>query len=880
MKWFTRLKGLTDCPTSTMKRAGRQQSHVYGPTRLNLGSAARHASGLVRARFVIISVVALLMLCCVPRADALTYWYNLPGLSMKNSQGRVLVGLGIMGYKDGLPFYCVEAGIDFLAGSGDDGWKPATGEKYRIAAELVTEHKDNHDDLIQAAVAWAIHDHLEENSLWSSIKKETMMGGYTTQQVADTARKLWNEAAKHTVSSAAVRLVDSNVLHGTIVVELRSADGPVEGVNWHLEYDDSLIDVQGPTHGKTGKETIRIPWTARSAGKADVKVVYDVVEGQRKENVAGKQNLFMPTGYQHKSQGIQFDVDNRFQPLITSDAADHRIEPGQLPHDRITWSVDLRAPRPSWPENAPVRAQAQVWFSKTEPKEGKKPEDARLLTQVESISDRAQTQTVELSKLSSQWLADHPGATPRNIGDSGWLVWQWSITRKQQVPEVAKQLRDEYWTDGVQPGETVDARLRAMKPVIHSSVRQAQQLASDGEENSDEENGTKENGVEENSDAENSFEEDPVLDAIMRDREESIRDTVTLDVEDINGDGVVDTHDWLHTRTGWGEKAETEGNQITLVVKGELLGGLATDQMASLLQNPSAKLPEGVTRLATTEFSTNHAGTFLISSSDEDEKRVASWHPEPGVVLDELESGYQFFRFWVDTQASGIAQQTGLEPTAVYPFVQGDVAEDYGAADETVHTRSHVTLLTEADRDTLVIPASENAEQQVGTFTVTDRLELKGAAEADTWPVDASGKPVAVSLQGTLYKVDGELPSVSDEVPDSAQIVSVRDVTVSGFSSKDAELEVSLVPGNYTWMWKVKELPSAFAQNSFAHQFAQPAESFQVTREKLPQTGATSWSLLVLVAAAVSLMLVAALLLLISHYSCYSMRRAQPLHRK
>ena len=118
--------------------------------------------------------------------------------------------------------------------------------------------------------------------------------------------------------------------------------------------------------------------------------------------------------------------------------------------------------------------------------------------------------------------------------------------------------------------------------------------------------------------------------------------------DDVNGDGKVDTQDWLHTKDGQGEGKETEDNQITLTVNGSIYGGMTREQAEQAQKDTAAgktvELPKQAVKLATATFTTNKAGDYLISSSDED-KPVAQWKAEDGVDLTNLPSGYATFVF-------------------------------------------------------------------------------------------------------------------------------------------------------------------------------------------------------------------------------------------
>lgn len=145
----------------------------------------------------------------------------------------------------------------------------------------------------------------------------------------------------------------------------------------------------------------------------------------------------------------------------------------------------------------------------------------------------------------------------------------------------------------------------------------------------------------------------------------------------MNGDGKVDTRDWLHTKDGQGEGKETEDNQITLTVNGTIYGGMTREQAEQAQKDTAAgktvELPKQAVKLATATFTTNKAGDYLISSSDED-KPVAQWKAEDGVDLTNLPSGYATFVFDIANKDRDTESQTGIKPSKDYPFAK-DVHE-------------------------------------------------------------------------------------------------------------------------------------------------------------------------------------------------------------
>ena len=76
----------------------------------------------------------------------------------------------------------------------------------------------------------------------------------------------------------------------------------------------------------------------------------------------------------------------------------------------------------------------------------------------------------------------------------------------------------------------------------------------------------------------------------------------------------------------------------------------------------TVELPKQAVKLATATFTTNKAGDYLISSSDED-KPVAQWKAEDGVDLTNLPSGYATFVFDIANKDQDTESQTGIKPS-------------------------------------------------------------------------------------------------------------------------------------------------------------------------------------------------------------------------
>ncbi|MCX8648565.1 hypothetical protein J3U01_09140 [Bifidobacterium sp. B4107] len=102
------------------------------------------------------------------------------------------------------PFIALNSG-EPLSGYGE--WQDATSPDQLIAANLVDRNKSDMSDFTQAAVAWAIHDHLNLNinnstDFWNYWKANGSLDGADKNAVGARAAQLWDEAAKNMPASA------------------------------------------------------------------------------------------------------------------------------------------------------------------------------------------------------------------------------------------------------------------------------------------------------------------------------------------------------------------------------------------------------------------------------------------------------------------------------------------------------------------------------------------------------------------------------------------------------------------------------------------------------------------------------------------------------
>ena len=185
------------------------------------------------------------------------------------------------------PFIALNSGVP-LSGYGE--WQDATSPDQRIAANLVDRNKSDMSDFTQAAVAWAIHDHLNLNinnstDFWNYWKANGSLDGADKNAVGARAAQLWDEAAKNMPASAQMSYkYTQRKRRGTVNPGLKNGYG-----QWIAEVQYTFTDLNNKIRfGETGTNTIsgvtngqeeHIAWTAIGNGITNVQIRWKVPLG-------------------------------------------------------------------------------------------------------------------------------------------------------------------------------------------------------------------------------------------------------------------------------------------------------------------------------------------------------------------------------------------------------------------------------------------------------------------------------------------------------------------------------------------------------------------------------------------------------------------------
>lgn len=790
------------------------------PTR---GSTIRHVVRTIAAASAAVATLAAGLLVA-GTADAATMrdpfersiqngnpglWTNVGTITFSNGKKyeNMAQSLGVVDRVNGKNTYCIEADTLYTGTTGD--WGDWTDERTKPDAQrlawLADRYNGDRDDLTQAAIAGLIHQKLDPmgNEYLSGLRQlgwadEPSWDAYTAKM-----NSLWTEAVNGTPKDLDMQYrYTTGKRKGLVTPSIMNGNGvEIAGIQYTVTLKGPAVFDQTGTNtisGTTTNEAIHLSWTATGNGKVTSIVQHKIPKATRLESP--NQNLMGPTDPQTVSKNIQFEVLNNFKPTIQSDQSDHRIEYGHAPEDDLTWHVDPTGG--DWIQGATIKSTGTLYYFAKKPVEGRTTvKDGVKAATATVAGDRdGATSHVDASSIAMDpgFVKAHPGATPSSLPATGWYTWVWEITPGMQDANMRQYLSPDYdWSDNVLEAETT-LHVRGMQPTITSSVSAAYRT--------DQSKVTGADGIERPAVQIGSAAASDRTDVVYLEKGGVIRDKVTLGVSDVNGDGKTDTADWLHTKDGQGEGRETEANQITIRVNGTLYGGMTREQAEQAQKDTAAgktvELPKQAVKLATTTFTTNKAGDYLLSSR-KGEKPVGVWKAENGIDLTNPPSGYATFVYDIANRDQDTKNQTGIEPSRDYPFAK-DVHEAPFTADETVMFRLTPKL------DSTV----SSKEVKAGETTV-DKLVVAKTNEKDVWPTypetnvtegeTPKGTPLSLDFHGVLYKVSDD-PSAAieetDTVPENAVKVhetDIKDVTKFGTYTTDSFTLTE--SGTYAWHW-------------------------------------------------------------------------------
>lgn len=736
-------------------------------------------------------------------------WTNVGTITFSNGKKyeNMAQSLGVVDRVNGKNAYCIQADTLYTGTSGT--WGDWTDERTKPDAQklawLTDRHNGDRDDLTQAAIAGLIHQKLDPmgNEYLNGLRQLGWADGPSWDAYTAKMNSLWTEAVNGTPTDLDMQYrYTTGKRKGLVTPSIMNGNGvEIAGIQYTVTLKGPAVFDQTGTNtisGTTTNEAIHLSWTATGNGKVTSIVQHKIPKATRLESP--NQNLMGPTDPQTVSKNIQFEVLNNFKPTIRSDQSDHRIEYGHAPEDDLTWHVDPTGG--DWIQGATIKSTGTLYYFANKPVEGRTTvrDGVKAATATVAGDRDGATSHVDASSITMDpgFVKAHPGATPSSLPATGWYTWVWQITPDMQDANMRQYLPADYdWSDNVLEAETT-LHVRNMQPTITSSVSAAYKT--------DQSKVTGADGIERPAVQIGSAAASDRTDVVYLEKGGVIRDKVTLGVSDVNGDGKTDTADWLHTKDGQGEGRETEANQITIRVNGTLYGGMTREQAEQAQKDAASgktvELPRQAVKLATTTFTTNKAGDYLLSSR-KGEKPAGVWKAENGIDLTNPPSGYATFVYDIANRDQDTKNQTGIEPSRDYPFAK-DVHEAPFTADETVMFRLTPKL------DSTV----SSKEVKAGETTV-DKLVVAKTNEKDVWPTypetnvtegeTPKGTPLSLDFHGVLYKVSDD-PSAAieetDTVPENAVKVhetDIKDVTKFGTYTTDSFTLTE--SGTYAWHW-------------------------------------------------------------------------------
>lgn len=736
-------------------------------------------------------------------------WTNVGTITFSNGKKyeNMAQSLGVVDRVNGKNAYCIQADTLYTGTSGT--WGDWTDERTKPDAQklawLTDRHNGDRDDLTQAAIAGLIHQKLDPmgNEYLNGLRQLGWADGPSWDAYTAKMNSLWTEAVNGTPTDLDMQYrYTTGKRKGLVTPSIMNGNGvEIAGIQYTVTLKGPAVFDQTGTNtisGTTTNEAIHLSWTATGNGKVTSIVQHKIPKATRLESP--NQNLMGPTDPQTVSKNIQFEVLNNFKPTIRSDQSDHRIEYGHAPEDDLTWHADPTGG--DWIQGATIKSTGTLYYFAKKPVEGRTTvrDGVKAATATVAGDRDGATSHVDASSIAMDpgFVKTHPGATPSSLPATGWYTWVWEITPGMQDANMRQYLPADYdWSDNVLEAETT-LHVRSMQPTITSSVSDAYKH--------DQSKVTGADGIERPAVQIGSAAASDRTDVVYLEKGGVIRDKVTLGVADVNGDGKTDTADWLHTKDGQGEGRETEANQITIRVNGTLYGGMTREQAEQAQKDAASgktvELPKQAVKLATTTFTTNKAGDYLLSSR-KGEKPAGVWKAENGIDLTNPPSGYATFVYDIANKDQDTESQTGIKPSKDYPFAK-DVHEAPFTADETVMIRLTPKL------DSTV----SSKEVKAGETTI-DKLVVAKTNEKDVWPTypetnvtegeTAKSTPLSLDFHGVLYKVSDDPAAAieqTDTVPENAVKVhetDIKDVTKFGTYTTDSFTLTE--SGTYAWHW-------------------------------------------------------------------------------
>lgn len=359
-------------------------------------------------------------------------------------------GLGVISMDGGKPTYCIEFGQAY---EGLGSWQSANTPDQRIAANLVDRNKGDMSDFTQAAVAWALHDHIDLNTnnskdFWNYWKANGSIVGADKNAVAARADQLWNEAANNVPSNVNMSYqYTKGMRQGTINPGIKNGKGEyVAGIPYKIVINGpAVFNATGTNtiNGVTTGEEIHLSWTASGNGYATYDLWYAIPSGAL-INTPG-QKLFGAADPQWPSTNITFLVRRDFQPTVTTEVGMKELQRGQKVIDKVTSGVNV-ANGDEWITDPQVAITAKGYYFqgrdnilKQLPQNGDITHPENPGSYLNRVKDTygepvaTATTTFTNSGQTNEVVAQNADGTDYvNPEDGLFGTWVWTITKAEQ----------------------------------------------------------------------------------------------------------------------------------------------------------------------------------------------------------------------------------------------------------------------------------------------------------------------------------------------------------------------------------------------------------------------------------------------------------------
>lgn len=423
--------------------------------------------GFGRMAVALAVTVASLLAVLMPSGTALAaalppgYWF-VPFREGATFNGTHGSRLSPQGFDNGNPVYCIESGVPLGATSG--AWQATADHNSMVAATMVGQHQGDMTDMTQAAVSYAIHDHLDQGGSQWAVYRTKQLENADINAVAGVAGRFWSQAeeALPSVVQASYKYTQAKRT-GVIDAAIHNSSGRyVAGLSYTLVNTNNLVRFD-----QTGTNSISvttngsyqpIPWTAIGNGHATYQIRFSSPTAQKL--TLSTQDLFSMRQNDPTTQGtIEFDVRRDFQPTVTTDTAGSRIlARGGQARDKVTFGV---APGDEWVPGTHVTGKGYYFTGKPGTmatilanNQGETPAD--YLTRVKTrLGQPAATATLTTDHAGTFDVTAAKGGTAyANPEDGREGDWLWTIS-KTDTPEAERVNVRGDWIDPF--GKAVEA---------------------------------------------------------------------------------------------------------------------------------------------------------------------------------------------------------------------------------------------------------------------------------------------------------------------------------------------------------------------------------------------------------------------------------------